>query len=235
MKKKDYYLKQKMFVNFCVGIVILVFAIFWNMYFSNKLKEKEEFLKHSEKTIATITDIEYRSEIDREEIRKVYIQYYINGNVYTGTLNEMSKNMYVGQVVEIFYDINNPSVFIQNNKFTNNVFKYLGYAFFIIGIMQIVRSIKDIILYISTKKAKEIKAKVQRVIEKGNGVYKVYVIECNWTDEKGEQYIFYSKPYKEPYFIQEFEKMNIKELPVRVKNKMQYIVITEKIDKKLSV
>ena len=62
---------------------------------------------------------------------------------------------------------------------------------------------------------------------------KRYMIKCVWEDERGNNYVFYSRKYNEPYFKKEFEKLNLKTLKVRFKSSNKYIVITEKIDKKL--
>lgn len=235
MKKKSSYSLKQTLNSLWIGIIILVVAIFWNLYFSNALKEKEEFLTHAEETVARIVDIEYKSQIDREEIKRVRIEYYVGENKYTGMLNEISNKMYIGQEEKIFYDINNPSSFIQNNKVTNFLFKYMGYLLLIIALAQIINSVRKIILYLSTRNSREVMAKIERIIDKSNSVYEEYIIECYWIDEKGEKYIFYSNPYRDSSVIEVIEEMNIKELPVRVKSKRKYVVITDKIDKKLSV
>lgn len=235
MKKKDYYIKQNIKMNFLYGILILAVAIFWLIFITNRLKEKEEFLKNATNTTATIIDIEYKWSGDTKEIEKVYIEYYVNDVIYKGTLKELSSNMYLGQKIYIYYDLENPGEFIQNNKISNNIFKYFGYLILVIGICQIINGINKLIIYLSTLESKEIKAKVNGVVEKNSLFHKSVVIECLWMDENGEKYIFYSKPFNEPYFVKEFEKMKITELPVRFKNKKRYIVITEKIDKKLMV
>ena len=231
--KKDYYLKNSLKNNFMKGIFVLGFAMFWVWFVTNRLEYKQEFLKNANKTTAIITNIEYKSKINDDEIESVYIKYYVNGNEYNGKLDERSNNMYVGKEIDIFYNINNPNDFIQNNKVSNVIFKYFGYLFMIVGIWQLIYSINKYLLYISTLNCSEIKAKVESIVERNWLNYISYVIKCSWIDLKGEKHIFYSKSYNEPYFENEFNKMGIEELPVRFKNKKRYIVITEKIDKRL--
>ena len=85
--KKDYYLKNSLKVNFLFSILILAMAIFWNLFCANQLKYKEEFLKNAEKTIATITNIEYRSEIKRDEIEEIYAK--------TKLISQISKDIHI--------------------------------------------------------------------------------------------------------------------------------------------
>lgn len=257
-KKKDYYLRLSIKRNFFVSLFIIAFGVLFAFLVNNRLAEKKEFLKNAAKVEATIVDIEYKFMNDEKDIDKVYVKYIVNNKQYTGTLGEISSNMYVGKKVDIYYNLSNPQQFIQNNQFSNNLFKYMGYSMLLIGFIMIVNAIKELTLYLSTLNAKEIKANIEEVIEKEyafyrvinaavdfldslnlnkNGVkkdnYKTFIIKCVWEDEKGEKYTFYSKKYNEPYFKTEFEKLDLKTLNVRFKDKKKYIVITEKIDKKL--
>ena len=257
-KKKDYYLKLNIKRNFAISLVIIILGLLFIFFINNRLDDKKEFLKKSVKTEATIIDIEYKFIGDKKDITKVYVKYTVNNKLYTGTLNEISSNMYIGKKVDIYYNPSNPQQFVQNDEFTNNLFKYMGYFILIVGIIAIISAIKELILYLSTLKAKEIKANIEEIIEKENpfyrlinigvdltddtnldkkGVkkynYKTFIIKCAWEDEKGDKYTFYSKKYNQPYFKTEFEKLDLKTLNVRFKDKKRYIVITEKIDKKL--
>ena len=257
-KKKDYYLKLRLKRNFFTSLFIIAFGILYVFFSTNGLQEKKEFLKKSVKTEATIVDIEYEFVNDEKNIDEVYVEYIVNNKLYTGTLNEISSNMYIGKKVDIYYNPSNPQEFVQNDEFTNNLFKYMGYFILMVGVIAIISAIKELILYRSTLNAEEIEANIEEIVEKEeklyailnkgvdflnslnlniNGVkkvvYKTFIIKCVWEDEKGDKYTFYSKKYNQPYFKTEFEKLDLKTLNVRFKDKKRYIVITEKIDKKL--
>ena len=147
---KDYYLKNSLKNNFVKGIFVLAFATFQIWFVTNSLEYKQEFLKTANKTTAIITNIEYKSMID-DEIDNVYIKYYVDGKEYNGKLDEISSNMYTGKEIDIFYNINNPNDFIQNNKVSNVIFKYFGYLFMIVGIWQLIYSINKYLNEIRTE------------------------------------------------------------------------------------
>lgn len=231
-KKKDYYLKAAIKTNFFFAILFLIMGSIFVTIITKDLKEKEEFMKHAKVVRATIVDIEYRN-MDRDTIDTVHIRYFIEGRMYTGILKETSSNMFVGQKLNIYYDIDNPQSFIQNDEVNNNRFKYAGYGMLVIGTIILLYSINKLYLYLCTLNARVVEAKVEKIIEKNFIFYISYIIQCHWVDEAGREYTFYSKKFNDPYFAKEFEKMDINKLEVRFKSKNKYIVITEKIDKEL--
>lgn len=256
--KKDYYLKLDIKRNFSISLFVIFLGIIFVFFSERIIQDKKEFLKDGIKTQAVIVDIEYKFISDTKEIEKVYVKYNVNNKIYTGKLKEISSNMYVGKNIDIYYNPNNPQDFIQNDVFSNNLFKYAGYLILALGCYTFLKAINELILYISTLNARVVEAKIETVIEKGHifyelankGVvfldkynlnkhdvktvnYKTYIIKCVWEDEIGNNYVFYSKKYDEPYFKTEFEKLNLETLKVRFKSAKKYIVLTEKIDRKL--
>lgn len=92
MNKKGYILMT------IVGVIIIVMGI--------RIKEDNaEYIKRASTTEAIITNIE----IEDEDNHNVYITYNVNNVEYNEVLGEYNSGMSVGQVIEIYYDTENPS------------------------------------------------------------------------------------------------------------------------------
>ena len=236
-KKKDEYYRERLKNNFIWGACLIIFGLLWVWIFQMQAEKKNAFLDNAEKVTAVITEIEYyydRTE-DTEKMENVFVEYYVDNKLYTGTLKETSINMYEGKKVDIFYNIDNPNEFIQNNKVTNGLFKYFGYLIFIIGIGQLVIAVIKLVKYLSTYKSREVQAKIVNVLDKDTLGHITKVLECHWTDENGEEYVFYSEPLLNYNIEGIVENMADKTITVRVKDKNNYYVDTQEIVKKSMV
>lgn len=153
---------------------------------------------------------------------------------------KMKRDLYVGIVFITIATI----CFILGIKLSNpntdssiNIFIGFMAIMILVGIVVIIKSFGKIIKYNMTLNGKEVEADFIRVIERNDwSGKKSFILECKWKDINDVEYTFYSEAFHEPYFMKEFEKLNIEKLTVRFKeeNKSQYIVLTEKIDKRLS-
>lgn len=232
-KTKDKYLKNNLMHNLFMTIFIIVFAILWFCIISNMINNKTEFIKTAEKTTAIITNID-TSMID-DKINRVDIKYSVNNIEYTGILKETSTDMYKGMRIDIYYNLNNPSEFIQYSFMDDILLNGFGYFVVIVGIFQLIYFIKKLYIYLYTLNGREIETEIVGLI---NGIYfgqKYFRIQCQWKDERGISHTFYSEKFTEIGFDKVFEKMNITTLTVRIKenNPSKYVVLTDKIHKKL--
>ena len=102
-KEKDYFYKLKMKNGLYssilfVAVAIILFTVGFKI--SNKINQ---FKEKAIKTEAIITEINYKNEIEREDIKSAYVSYDVNGEEYKTKLNFTSKSMYKGKKVEIYY------------------------------------------------------------------------------------------------------------------------------------
>ena len=235
-KDKEYYYKQKIKGGLNVSIIATVLAVIILIVINVLINNNAKFIETAVETEAVIKDIKYVKEIEREEIKSVEVAYNVNGKEYRSNLNQTNSKMYKGKTVSIYYNPENPEEIILNDNNSLYIFEIIMCIILVFCIGSTILSLKKVIIYYSTLNGREVDADVVKINEKTLFGKKNFVIQCKWVDEKGVEYIFNSLNYTEPYFIHEFDKMHIEKLKVRFKenNISKYVVITEKIDRKLA-
>ncbi len=102
-----------------IGIAMLIGGVYVQ-------KKNSEFIKNSLVAEATITNI--RTYGSRDSVEHVVdVEFVVDGEHYTGELNEYSSSMYVGKKVKIYYDPACPG------NFRGKSIAYGGYILIIMG------------------------------------------------------------------------------------------------------
>ena len=137
-------------------ILFGIFAIIGTLIILAGFKVQEisaEFIANSQVTNAQITDIDAYRDSDGDYHHNVLVEFNIDNNEYSGTLNEYNSGMYIGKEVPVYYDPQNP------NNFRGSGAKYAGYfvcgfgtIFFLVGAIPLGVMAKKSINY---KKLKE--------------------------------------------------------------------------------
>lgn len=125
MKKINDYLVGIIF--FIVGVIFLIVLLIFNY-------NDKKFINNSVKVIGVIEDIRVDYGID-DETYDVYISYKdLNGQMHRGKSNYSSNLMNVGDKIDVYYDINNPSSFkVKPDDFFNYIFLGMSSLFIILG------------------------------------------------------------------------------------------------------
>ena len=130
MKKINDYLAGIIFV--IVGVIFLNVSLIFNY-------KDNEFIKKSAKVVGVIEDINIDYGFD-DDTYDIYISYKdLNGEYHRGKSNYSSNTMRIGDRVDVYYDINNPSSFIiKPNDYFNYIFFGMSSLFILLGGLLIV-------------------------------------------------------------------------------------------------
>lgn len=245
-KKKDKFYRRKLKQGILWGIIFTSMSIllFGAMLYTTK--KDLDFAKTAKITKGEIIDIDYWNSKDNvikmkyepigdKKVNYIVIEYVVDNVTYSGISKYIDSHMYIGKSVNIYYNETNPEEFIVKNSL--GFFIILPIVCFPVGIGRIAIEIKKIIRYIETLNGVEIKADIVRVIETHKPWGNRYKIECTGKDEAGDTYTFYSRNFEEANLEQVIEKMKLNTVKVRYKKYQpkKYIVLTESLERRLSV
>lgn len=144
---------MKKHINWIFGIIFLIVGIGVMVAFVFIKKDTDEFMKDAKETIAEIIEIkmEYDS-LNEEYDYTVYVEFKVDGKIYSGMLNEYNSSMREGDEVTIYYDPYDPQTFKSSGTgIFIYIFLLVGAIFAIIGAVLIISEIKK------SKKTKELK------------------------------------------------------------------------------
>ena len=113
--------------------MFLVFAITGGFMMVNEIRDYRatvDLSKVAIETTAVITDI-----VDRNDIRMVYVMFYVDGQEYGGRISNWHSGMEVGYVTTVFYHPHNPQNFRSDTHLINSLFgAIISGVFFTIGV-----------------------------------------------------------------------------------------------------
>lgn len=227
MKKFNDYLVGIIF--FIVGIIFFGILLFFN-------HRDNEFMKHSVKVVGVIENINYDYGIDDDTI-DVYVSYKdLDGVNHKGRSNYSSSNMNIGDKIDVYYDINNPSSFIvKKDAIFDYIFFGISGLFIVLGgILIVVPIIKKNQGSNLIKNGIKLTATITSVTMNNN--YQVngkspYIINASFI----YQDLMYEAKSKNIWYNAEFiiNNYNIKELPVyiEINNPKKYYLDTTELEK----
>ena len=115
-------------MTFMYSIFVLFGALFM-VIGVREYRSGVNLLRVAVETTAVITDVV------RDDTRRVYVVFYVDGQEYGGRVNSWDSEMVVGQGVPVFYHPDNPRNFFVGSDHTGSLmFVFLGGLFFSIGI-----------------------------------------------------------------------------------------------------
>jgi len=113
--------------------MFLIFILFGTLFMIIGVREYRagvNFQRVAIETTAVITDI-----VVRDDSRRVYVMFEVDGQEYRGRINSWHAGMAVGRETTVFYHPGNPQNFLAGSDHTGNLFFVLiGGIFFSIGV-----------------------------------------------------------------------------------------------------
>lgn len=132
-------MKKKMGVNtifaiigsifFVIGLVLAAVGGFRHVSYN-------KFMKTAETTWAEITDIEedvYYRKGRRRTRHHAWVEYEVDGCVYTGKLDNYNSSMYIGADIEVYYDPADPSEVRTGSRTAEIILFSMGGGFAVLG------------------------------------------------------------------------------------------------------
>lgn len=226
-------------VKIKIALLIICIIVFFSFnYIFNKLNNSKNC---AEKAIATIVNINEKNNIhnyneNNREIESIEITFNYKETTYTLTTKNSYKSAKIGDTFYIYIMNNNPYDFIEEfSRNTNNIVIYILYglllSIFLILLLSIFITIKEIILYIDIEKdSYNVTANFIKIEHEKYYMKNKYYIICISNEIDGNERIFKSHAFnKNPIKI--IEKYNINAFTIKYNpnDPTKYIIDTNKL------
>lgn len=188
-----------------IGLLLIIFGL----YFYNK----DNLFKNS--------SIKTEGVVSKKTDSDIFVEFYVQGKKYSGSINYYSSNIYEGDRIKIYYDPSNPNIFQGEGSYLYVlIFGIIGSTFLLIGGIVIIfliykkRKIKRIIGY-NYRISATIIGVTTKYSVRINGK-NPYILEANYMSlTDGKLYNFESE-----FLFRDItpilEKFNISEIPVYI-------------------
>ncbi len=220
--------KHGIAMYFCfiiIGIVAMAVTIF-------ELLSNINFTKTSKEANAVVKQI-----FISKNSSSVYVEFKVDGKVYSGSLNGYDRKIREGGVTEIKYNPQNPSEFIRGDAVFASFMKIrLGLFFLIVGIILMIKQIKK------NKMKDELKSTLQPIMAQVKSVDLDRTISHQGRNPFTLTCVYINPMDNKAYFFKEeqiwydiktiIDTKDIKELPVYVdlQNPEKYIIDLDSLE-----
>lgn len=218
----------------CFGIGYIIIGFVFGYVF--KIPEEDQV-----ETIAVITRMDSRRASDGDTTYDVWVKYEVKGKTYEQKIGSYDSSYYVGKIIEIIYDKNDPGRVQAKGAYVlfGLIFSGLGIVFALLGIRGLLSGV------LGKNKREKIKQTRTMIYAKYDGVdvntalqvngQSPFGIVCSWLNpEDNKTYIFRSENlYYNPQSI--IESMGITTFPVYIdmENKKNYTIDISMIEEKI--
>lgn len=118
-----------------IGWVFLIFGVLFSVFGAFSYVSEQDFKKTALTTNGTIYDIVSYSDSDGDTSYDVYVEFYVDGQLYNGKLNYYYSSMDEGDSLTIYYNPEDPSDFVGDGSSTGLIlFVVLGGIFGLVGV-----------------------------------------------------------------------------------------------------